>query len=80
MERFKKIKYEEIYRDFYFWRTYKWQEIDLIEDWEWKIFWYEFKWWEKWKIKKTTEKIFLENYKNSSLELVNQENFFEFIL
>jgi len=79
MERFKKIKYEKIYRDFYFWRTYEWNEIDLIEDWEWKIFWYEFKWWEKWKIKKSTERIFLEWYKNSSLELINQENFFEFI-
>jgi len=79
MERFKKNKYEEVYRDFYFWRTYAWNEIDLIEDWEWKIFWYEFKWWEKWKIKKTTEKLFLESYDNSSIELINQENYFDFI-
>ncbi|MCD5382832.1 ATP-binding protein [Candidatus Gracilibacteria bacterium] len=79
MERFKKIKYEEIYRDLYFWRTYEGNEIDLLEDGEGKIFGYEIKWGEKGKIKKNTEKIFLETYKNSSIKLINQENFFEFV-
>lgn len=76
MERFKKQTYGEIYANNYFWRTYDQKEIDLIEEREGKLFAYELKWRQD-KVKKPTE--FLETYKNSSFNVINQDNYLDFI-
>jgi hypothetical protein len=77
MERFKKQTYDEIYTNNYFWRTYDQKEIDLVEEREGKLFAYEFKWKQD-KAKKPAE--FLETYKNSSFEIINQDNYLDFII
>jgi hypothetical protein len=62
--------------NFYFWRTYDQQEIDLIEERGGKLFGYEVKWKNK-TIKKPKE--WLETYANSSFEVVNSENYAKFL-
>lgn len=77
MERLKKQQYHKLYSNNYFWRTYDQKEIDLVEEREGKLFGYEFKWSpKKYKIQKT----FLEAYPNSSAEVINNENFMDFVL
>ena len=76
MERVKFCAYKKIYSNRYFWRTYDQKEIDLIEEREGKLFAYEFKWKnEKAKIPKE----FLETYKNSEYQIINSENYLDFI-
>jgi len=61
----------------YFWRTYDQQEIDWVEDRGGKLYGYEFKWNEKktpsapsgWK----------NNYPDASFEVVNPENYLEWV-
>ncbi len=77
MERLKKQHYKKVYSNNYFWRTYDQKEVDLVEEREGKLFGYEFKWSpKKYKIQKT----FLEAYPNSSIEVINNENYFDFVL
>ncbi len=76
MERMKKRSYERIYCNVYFWRTYSQKEIDLVEERSGKLFGYEIKW-SKDNIKPPKE--WSEFYKNSSFEIINQENYLEFI-
>ena len=61
----------------YFWRTYDQREIDLVEERDGKLYGYEIKW------KKGTgkpAKAWLEGYKNASYEVINRDNYFEFIM
>ena len=60
----------------YFWRTYDQQEIDFIEEREGKLFGYEIKWGNK---KYREPKLWKEIYKNAEFEMVNKDNFFEFL-
>lgn len=76
MERMKKRAYEHIYCNVYFWRTYSQKEIDLVEERDGKLLGYEIKW-SKDNIDPPKE--WLEFYKNSSFEIVNKENYLEFI-
>ncbi len=62
--------------NFYFWRTYDQQEIDLIEERAGKLYGYEIKW-SKLKSKKPAE--WLRAYENSQFENVNNENYQNFI-
>jgi hypothetical protein len=62
--------------NFYFWRTYEQQEIDLIEERGGKLYGYEIKWKNK-PVK--PPKDWQLNYKNSSFEVINSDNYFEFI-
>jgi uncharacterized protein len=62
----------------YFWRTYDQKEIDYIEESGGKLKAFEFKFSEKAKIKPPAE--FLENYSDSSFEVIHQENFLNFFL
>lgn len=78
IERIKKQHYKKIYTNNYFWRTYDKQEIDLIEERDGKLFGYEFKW--NANKKARIPKIFLETYKNSSVETINPDNFLEFLI
>ena len=75
-----KIKAASIFdqpANFYFWRTYDQQEIDLIEESAGKLYGYEVKWNSKAKIRKPAE--WLRAYENSQFEAVNNENYQNFI-
>ena len=76
MERLKKQHYDKIYCNNYFWRTYDQKEVDLIEERDGKLYGFEFKWnARKLKIQKT----FLETYSNASIDIIDNENFLEFV-
>lgn len=77
MERFKRNSYQEVASNYYFWRTYQSGEIDFIEEREGKLFAYEFKWGNK---KAKFPKKFTSTYTDSELQLINRENFLDFIL
>lgn len=76
-ERLKNKHYQNKYFSHYFWRVYTWSEIDYIEEYDWKLHTYEFKWWNK---KSKIPKSFSEAYPNSSFEVINKDNFLEFVL
>lgn len=76
IERLKKQAYKSIYANNYFWRTYDQKEIDWVEEREGKLFGYEIKWGED-KVK--PPKDWLETYDNASFEVVNRENYLNFI-
>lgn len=76
MERFKKRQYQGIYGQSYFWRTWDQQEVDLVEDREGKLFGYEFKWSER---SAKLPRTWLATYPNASYEVVNRENYLDFI-
>ena len=77
IERLKKKLYKKIYSNDYFWRTYAKSEIDLVEERDGSIFPFEFKW--KDKSYKTPNEWSL-NYPGTSVEVVNSENFLNFIM
>ena len=62
----------------YFWRTYDQKEIDYIEEFGGRLYGYEFKWRGD-GIRKATRNEFLAAYPGSLLEVVNQENFIDFL-
>jgi len=76
-ERIKKNSNNFNETNIYFWRTWEGKEIDLIEDRDGKLFGYEFKYNNK-KIK--PPKDWLETYDNASFEVVNKENYLDFII
>lgn len=74
-----KIKAASIFErlaNFYFWRTYDQQEIDLIEERAGRLYGYEVKW-SKTKAKKPSD--WFRTYDNSQYEIVNNENYQNFI-
>lgn len=77
IERVKKLRYQDIYGAQYFWRTYKKQEIDLVEERDGKLIGFEF----KWSIKKpvSAPKDWLTTYHNSTFETVTPDNYLDFI-
>lgn len=76
MERLKKQEYTGISANNYFWRTYNQKEVDLIEERAGNLFGYEIKW-KKGKVKPPRE--WLEGYSNASYEVIDRENYLEFI-
>lgn len=75
-ERLKKQHYLEIFSNNYFWRTYDQKEVDFVEEREGKLFGYEF----KWRAKKTKLQYeWLNTYKNASFEIINRDNFLQFV-
>ena len=77
LERMKRNKYNNIFANYYFWRTYDQKEIDFIEERDGKLFAYEFK------LNKEHSKapsIFLETYKNSQYQTINRENYYKFLM
>ncbi|HCC53464.1 MAG TPA: AAA family ATPase [Desulfobulbaceae bacterium] len=60
----------------YFWRTYRQQELDLVEEREGRLFGYEMKW-GKSKVKPPTE--WRAAYQEADFALVNQNNYLEFV-
>lgn len=76
-ERLKLREYSEKYGHVYFWRTHDQKEIDFIEESEGVFTGYEFKW-EATKYK--PPKDFINTYKNSSVNLITKNNFWEFLV
>jgi len=76
-ERIKFNEYSKIGVNYYFWRTYEQQEIDLIEDGGGKLSGYEFKWQ---KSNSKSPKLWTETYLKADYKEVNKENYFEFVL
>ncbi len=75
-ERLKKISYERKFINRYFWRDYKQNEIDYIEEINGNLFAYEIKF-SKQKVKKT--EAFFRNYK-SEFKIINKDNYLDFVL
>jgi predicted AAA+ superfamily ATPase len=75
-ERMKKQKYAGIEKIHYFWRSYDEAEVDLVEEGGGKIDGFEFKWGRG--AGKRVSKLW-QVYKNSSLTVINRENWWEFV-
>jgi len=78
MERLKYLSNNSIYRNSYFWRTYDGQEIDLVEEGEGKLLRLEVKYSPKAKLKK--KNLFAGIYENSSIELINKDNYLNYLI
>jgi predicted AAA+ superfamily ATPase len=76
MERLKKQEYLDATANNYFWRTYTKQEIDFVEERKGRLFGYEMKWG---KAKPRPPKLWESAYTESSFELINRQNYLEFI-
>lgn len=76
MERLKKHTYQNIYTQYYFWRTWDKKEIDLVEDRGGKLYGYEFTWSKE---KPTKPQLFLDTYSGSTYQLINKDNFLDFV-
>lgn len=76
-ERMKINSYNRKYINYYFWRTYNKNEIDLIEESNGKLKGYEIKWKES---RYSAPKEFKYAYKNAKVELINSNNFTDFLL
>lgn len=76
-ERQKYIHNNMLYRSTYFWRNHAQKEIDYIEDYDGVLHAYEFKWGDK---QAKIPKIFPETYPDSTFQVVNRENFLDFVL
>lgn len=77
IERFKVFANSRRFANFYFWRTYDQQEIDLIEERKGKLSGYEFKW--SAKKPKHPPKDWIDTYAGASFSVVTPENFLDFI-
>ena len=77
-ERIKKQNYQKINVTNHFWRTYDQQELDWLEDKNGSLNGFEFKWNEKRKAKIPTA--FAKAYPEATFEVINKENYLEFIV
>lgn len=75
-ERAKKLKYAQIFKETYFWRTYDQQEIDYIEVRNNEIEAYEFKWQAR---QAKIPPAFASNYPDASFQVIHRENYLDFI-
>lgn len=78
MERLKYLSNNFIYKNLYFWRTYDGQEIDLIEEGDGQLFGLEVKYSPTAKLKKI--KSFINAYNNAIIELVNNNNYLDYLI
>jgi len=76
-ERLKKQAYKDIHANNYFWRTWDQKEVDFIEEREGRLFGLEFKWGSG-KIKPSRE--WLQTYAEAEFEVINPENYLNFVL
>ena len=77
VERLKKQEYQRINRNNYFWRTYGQQELNWLEEKAEKLNAFEFKWNINKKVKIPTA--FRKAYTDASFEVINKENYLDFI-
>ena len=76
-ERIKRNTYKRAHAKSYFWRTYTGAELDYIEESSGKLSGYEIKWKKK---KAKVPKSWVENYENANFEMINAENYQDFLL
>ena len=76
-ERIKMCNNKTQAKEFYFWRTYDNQEIDLIEESSKRLSAFEFKWGDK---KPSAPSAFTATYLEASFEVINKDNYLNFIL
>ncbi|AEF82601.1 ATP-binding protein [Leadbettera azotonutricia] len=76
-ERKKKLEYDHIWKNTWFWRTVSQQEIDYLEDGDETLNAFEFKW--NATAKHKAPKTFLERYPGSSFKVISPENVEEFL-
>lgn len=76
-EKIKKQNYHKIKTSNYFWRTYDQQELDWLEEKADELKGFEFKWNERKKSKIPTA--FSKAYPNATFEVINKQNYLEFI-
>lgn len=76
-ERFKRNYNQNRHIDNYFWRTHTQKEIDYLEEVDNILYGYEFKFNDK---KKSSSRLFKEVYKDSHYQIINHNNFLDFIL
>jgi len=77
IERMKRNEYQQISSNNYFWRNYSQQEIDFIEESGGMLNCFEFKWNDRKKAKLPNS--FKEAYPNHTFEVINQDNWLEFV-
>ncbi|MBI4234751.1 ATP-binding protein, partial [Candidatus Peregrinibacteria bacterium] len=77
IERLKLLNYKLIPASGYFWRLHTGVELDYVEEREGSLYGYEFKYGKK---NPKAPKIWKETYENSEFELINRENFLDFLL
>jgi len=75
-ERLKKTHYQQKAVNHYFWRTYDQKEIDLIEESGGNLTGFEFKWTES---KTRIPRQFVDAYDHSEFQVINRENYLDFI-
>ena len=75
-ERIKANYNEGLGKEFYFWRTYDCQEIDLIEENSDTLTALEFKWGNK---NPNVPAIFKETYPNATFDVINRDNYWKYI-
>ena len=78
VERIKKQNYQKIATNNYFWRTYDQQELDWLEERGNELAGFEFKWNENKKSKIPTA--FGKAYPEATFEVINKQNYLDFIL
>lgn len=76
MGRVKKLAYARETANYYFWRTYDQKEIDWIEEREGALKGFEFKWGNK---IPSAPKVWVETYPNATYQVINRDNFLEFV-
>ncbi|KAF0159670.1 MAG: AAA ATPase [Syntrophaceae bacterium] len=76
VERLKKQAYSQIYSNNYFWRTWDQKEVDWVEERDGRLFGYEFKWKSK-SLKSSAA--WTVNYPDATLEIMDNENYFDFV-
>ena len=77
-ERIKNNEYKRLYRNIYFWRTDRQQEIDYIEEFDGNLYAFEFKWQITKKIKPPAA--FMTTYPDAKFEVIHKDNFMDFVL
>jgi predicted AAA+ superfamily ATPase len=77
-ERIKKQHYQKIRTNNYFWRTYDQQELDWLEEKGDNLAGFEFKWNENRKSK--IPAAFAKAYPEASYEVINRDNYLEFVM
>ncbi len=77
-ERLKLQEYKTLHTENYFWRTHTQQEINWIEERNGKLSAFEFKWNPNKKVK--IPALWRKNYTKASFEIINPENYLDFIL
>jgi predicted AAA+ superfamily ATPase len=77
-ERMKKLAYDGLWRNMWFWRTKEQKEIDYIEEGDNQLYAYEFKW--NPKTKTAMPHQFAESYTDSQYHIISPDNVEEFLL